>query len=421
MEETGLFLALALAFLFAMFGARITRNYFTAPMVFITIGFLFGQWNLIELSEAKENLHTIAEVALVILLFLDAAQIDLKALRSHQTWPARMLVIGMPLAILIGTIVTYAFFPSWPLVACALVAALLAPTDAALGQAVISNPLIPERVRNGITVESGLNDGMALPIILLFASLTAEVADVGGTDWLLFGAQQLILGPIAGVVVGLAGSTVMLFCNRRGYTSTIYEGVGALALAGTAYLFAEVIGGNGFISAFVAGLAFGSQVKGGCKFVFEFAESDGQILVWAAFFLLGLSLLPEALANLDFRILLLVLANLFIVRPLAIWISLMGTQASSITRLFFGWFGPRGLATALFALLIIEQIEGPYADTIMAIAINAVWISALLHGISASPAARAYANQAEEMGDCAEKMPMPKSFEAMDGGDAKTS
>ena len=148
---------------------------------------------------------------------------------------------------------------------------------------------------------------------------------------------------------------------------------------------ATQIGGNGFIAAFIAGLCFGSVVKGGCKFVYEFTESEGQILTWGAFFLLGLALVPHALQHLNASTLAIILISLFIVRPLAIWISLLGTDAAPLTRLFFGWFGPRGLATALFALLIIEKISHELAEPIHMLAVNAVWISALLHGLSAMP------------------------------------
>lgn len=289
---------------------------------------------------------------------------------------------------------------------CALIAALLAPTDAALGQAVITNPQVPERVRNGITVESGLNDGLALPVILLFASLAIGSTDRSGVDWAVFGLQQVALGTVGGIAVGFVGSTLLLFSKNRGYTAKAFEGVGAIALAATSYLLADVIGGNGFIAAFVAGLVFGARHRGQCHFVYEFIESDGQLLVWSAFFLLGLAMLPDAVAALDWRILALVMVSLFLVRPLAIWLSMTGSKAKGITKLFFGWFGPRGLATALFALLVVEQIGAPWSQVVLAVAINAVWISAVLHGFSATPLAAWYAGKTSEMGDCAENMAM---------------
>ncbi len=336
------------------------------------------------------------------MLFFDAAQTDLSALRRRHVWPVRMLLIGLPLAIILGTLAAWFLFPAWPVVALALVASILAPTDAALGQAVVTNPIVPMRVRRALTVESGLNDGIALIAVLLFASLTAEELGQNGVDWLLFGIKQLTLGPLVGGAVGLIGGFVLLFAKKHNLTSNIYEGVGALALAGTAYLVADIIGGNGFIAAFVAGLCFGAVVKDACKFVFEFTESEGQLLTLGAFFLLGLALVPEAIDALSLDIFVLILVSLFIVRPIAVWASLLGTDASKTTRLFFGWFGPRGLATALFALLVVGQSEHQYAETILVVAINAVWMSALLHGVSAAPAARWYASRIAVKGDCAE-------------------
>lgn len=362
-------------------------------MLFIALGVLLSYLGLISEEHSHALLHPVAEVTLVILLFLDAAQTDLMALRKRHTWPLRMLLVGLLAAIVIGAFATSLVLPTWPLFALILLAAILAPTDAALGQAVVSNPNVPIRPRRALTVESGLNDGLALPIILLFASLTAAETEVGGSTWLVFGLKQVLLGPLAGMIVGAIGGWMLLRAKALGTTSEIYEGIGALAIAGAAYLAAGEVGGNGFISAFVAGLTFGGIVKGACKFVYEFTESEGQMLAWASFLLLGATLVPEAIAHLTLPMLVVILLSLFVVRPLAIWISLLGTDASPITRVFFGWFGPRGLATALFALLIVDQIPDAFEDAILHTAINAVWISALLHGITAAPAARWYSEK----------------------------
>ncbi len=174
---SGLLLLAMFAAAFALVAKRLSTTVITPPMAFLGFGFLIAQTGLIPPGDAQPILHIVAEIALIVLLFLDAAQIDLKALRERHVWPARMLLIGLPLAIAFGTLVTWALVPTWPLVAAALVAAVLAPTDAALGQAVVSNPVVPERVRRALTVESGLNDGLALPLVLLFASLSAEVMD----------------------------------------------------------------------------------------------------------------------------------------------------------------------------------------------------------------------------------------------------
>lgn len=387
---------------YSMIAKRLSSSVLTAPMIFIFVGVILSLTGLLSEHDMEVLLHPVAEVALVILLFLDAAQIDLVALRKRHVWPIRMLLIGLPASIALGSLVGAILFPAWPFAAIALAAAILAPTDAALGQAVVTNPNVPLRPRRALTVESGLNDGLALPIVLFFASLTAAESTANGGEWLIFGAKQILLGPLVGVLFGAVGGWILLRAKAHGTTSEIYEGVGALALAGAAYLAATEVGGNGFISAFAAGLAFGGVVKGACQFIFEFTESEGQLLSWAAFLLLGAALVPEAIMNLTWQMLALILLSLFVVRPLAIWLSLIGTDAAPITRLFFGWFGPRGLATALFALLVVEQISHEYGEQILHIAVNAVWISALLHGFSAAPAAKWYGEKTADMGDVAE-------------------
>ncbi|NND50394.1 MAG: sodium:proton antiporter, partial [Rhizobiales bacterium] len=225
-------------------------------------------------------------------------------------------------------------------------------------------------------------------------------------DWIVFAAQQLVLGPILGIAAGTIGGVLLMRAQNRGLTSATFEGIGAISLAGMAYLGASEIGGNGFIAAFVAGLCFGNTVKGRCKFVYEFTESEGQLLTWGAFFLLGLAMVPEAIEHLDVPMLAIILISLFIVRPLAIWLSLTGTDASPATRLFFGWFGPRGLATALFALVVVQSISGEFGEKVLFLAVNAVWISALLHGLSALPGSKYYAARIAKMGDCAETQPV---------------
>ncbi|WP_306259124.1 sodium:proton antiporter [Pararhizobium sp. IMCC21322] len=376
---------------YSMLAKRLANTMVTAPMLFLGFGFFLSTTELMPKAGAEEALHLVAELALIVLLFLDAAQINLKILRQHHVWPLRMLAVGLPLSLVIGTLAAWPFLPGWPLVAVALVAAILTPTDAALGQAVVTNESVPGRARRALSVESGLNDGLALPAILLLASLAISETGQDGTNWAWFGAKQLIFGPLVGCAVGLLGGKILIWAKDHNTTADTYEGIGALALAGAAYMAATAIDGNGFIAAFVAGIAFGHAVKGRCKFVYEFTEGEGQLLTWAAFFLLGLTLMPEALQHLSLPMFGLIMVSLFIVRPLAIYLSLIGTDAQTSTRLFFGWFGPRGLATALFALLVIPRIDTGLAEPVLHIAINAVWISALLHGISAAPGAHFYA------------------------------
>jgi len=404
---TGLLMLAMFTVCYTLLAKTLSNGILTAPILFIGFGYVMALTGLFPLQEAEHLLHIVAEVALIILLFLDAAQINLKSLRQRHQWPLRMLVIGLPLSVVIGTAVAAPLLSPMPLLVAALTAALLAPTDAALGQAVVTNKAVPERVRRALTLESGLNDGMALPIILLFASLVGEMMQPEATDWLLFGAKQLIFGPLVGGLIGAVGGVMFLVAKRRKMTSVTIEGIGALAMAGGAYLAAGMVDGNGFISAFVAGLFFGNVIKGQCDFIFEFTESEGQMLAWGAFFLIGLALLPDALAHLDGKTLAIILTSLFVVRPLAVWLSLTGTDAAPLTKLFFGWFGPRGLATALFALLVVDQLDHEIGEYLLNLAVNAVWISAVLHGVTAVPFARWYGARMAENEGAAEMKTVP--------------
>jgi NhaP-type Na+/H+ or K+/H+ antiporter len=204
---------------------------------------------------------------------------NLKLLRRDHNLPVRLLVGGLPLTIIAGTVVGLLLLPDFTLWQAALLAAVLAPTDAALGQAVVSSPLVPARIRQAINVESGLNDGIALPVVLLFASLaSAEHASVDAGFWLQFGALQIILGPIVGIIVGWLGAKAADWAAGNGWMTPALQGPAALGIALIAFSAAEIIGGNGFISAFIAGLVLGNTVRGQCAALFEFAEAEGQLL-----------------------------------------------------------------------------------------------------------------------------------------------
>jgi NhaP-type Na+/H+ or K+/H+ antiporter len=267
--EIGILVILFCVSTYTMLAKRLSTTVITAPMLFLGLGLAMSYFGLLDINDSEAVLHLVAEIALIVLLFLDASQISLKHLKSQNSWPSRMLLLGLPLAIIFGTAVGLLFFPEWPLALVALIAAIMAPTDAALGQAVISNKAVPLDERQTLTVESGLNDGFALPIILFFASLVAMTTATRNDeiDWLLFGASQVFVGGAVGLAMGYTSGKLFMFGESRKLTSNIYEGIGVLALTGTSYLVADLLGGNGFISAFVSGLAFGNLVKGHCRLI----------------------------------------------------------------------------------------------------------------------------------------------------------
>ena len=391
---------------YGLISRKIEGSILTGPMLFSVFGLIAGPaaFGWIELQVSNEALHFLVEVTLILVLFSDAANIDLAQLRRDHNLPVRMLLVGMPLTIVLGAIAALLLFDGFGLWEAALLAAILAPTDAALGQAVVVNRLVPVRIRQALNVESGLNDGIALPFILIFAALASAMhSETGASEWLLFGTKQVVFGPLAGIAIGYAGAKLVTTCYRTQWMSQSAEGMIALGLAFGAYALAEVVHGNGFIAAFVAGLTFSNTLKHKCQFLYEFAESEGQILILLTFTAFGAAMIPQAMSSVTIGHLLFSVLALTVLRMLPVRLSLIGTGIKPVTTLFLGWFGPRGLASILFVILILEQAELKNEGSLFAIVISTVGLSVVLHGMSAGPAARWYGSMSQRMGDCEEK------------------
>ncbi|MGI9232988.1 MAG: cation:proton antiporter [Woeseiaceae bacterium] len=390
---------------YSLVSGRLQGTVVTAPLVFILFGFAVGEGGLgvAAVDPGHSAIHFIAEITLILVLFSDAARIDLASVRRDHNLPSRMLVVGLPLTIIIGTVVASYLFPGFSVWEAALLAALLAPTDAALGQSVISETAVPVRIRQAINIESGLNDGIALPVVFLIAALggTAHLA-MPPMEWLRFGLLQVTLGPLAGVAIGYVGARAIDAAIERGWAGSTYQGIGILSLAVCTYVSAELIGGNGFIAAFVGGMVFGNSIRHPCSFLFEFMETEGQLLMLITFLVFGAALLPEGFALLSLSNVLYAILSLTLVRMIPIAISLLGSGVSIPTQLFLGWFGPRGLASILFVLLILEKSEFPHRDQLLAITVITVALSALLHGVSAAPLAKLFGRLVGRMGVCEE-------------------
>ena len=391
--------------LYSLVSGRLQGTIVTAPLVFIVFGFAIGSggFNLASVDPGNSAIHFIAEFTLILVLFADAARIDIRSVRQDHNLPTRMLVIGLPLAIVAGTIVASKMFPAFSFWEAALLAALLAPTDAALGQSVISTKAVPVRIRQAINIESGLNDGIALPVVLLLAAFAGTAhGGAQASEWVNFGLLQVILGPLAGVVVGYIGARALDEAIERGWANTAFQGIGILSLAVFTYVAAELVGGNGFIAAFVGGMVFGNTIRHPCTFLFEFMESEGQLLMLITFMVFGAALLPEGVAHLNPANFLYALLSLTVIRMIPIVISLVGSGVRLPTQLFLGWFGPRGLASILFVLLILEESDVPHRDELLSITVITVALSALLHGVSAAPLSQLFGRLVDRMGECEE-------------------
>ena len=386
---------LALALLgYGLISRRAERSPLTPPVAFVTLGVVLGAGGLgwMEVQVDAAILHNLAELTLILVLFSDAARIDLRCLRREQSLPARLLLIGMPLTIALGALAALLVLPSFAFFEALLLAAILAPTDAALGQAVVSSPLVPTRIRQTLNVESGLNDGIALPLVLLLASFAGAAPgdNADAVGWLEFAALQVSLGPLVGVAIAWLGGKALARAHAQGQVNAAFERLAALALALLAFGGAELVGGNGFIAAFMAGLTLGNSARDTCEALYEFGEAEGQLLTLLVFLAFGATLVPHALPHLDWRVCLYALLSLTLVRALPVALSLLGAGLQPGSLLFLGWFGPRGLASILFMLLVVEEHMLPHGMLLEATVITSVLASTFAHGFSAYPFARLY-------------------------------
>ena len=395
--------------LFSLVSRRLAGSFLTGPLLFSAFGLLAGPFGLdaVPVEMSHETLHALAEITLILVLFSDAANTDLAQLRRDHDLPARMLLVGMPASIFLGTVAAVALFGSLSLWEAGLLAAILAPTDAALGQTVVTSRRVPIRIRQALNVESGLNDGLALPLVLIFASLAAAgQASSSVNELLLLGFLQVTIGPLVGVGVGWAGARAVQVAYRKEWMSEQAEGIVAIAVALLAFSLAGLVYGNGFIAAFVCGLAFGNTLAQKCRFLYEFAEAEGMFLILMTFFVFGGAMLPEAMGSIRPAHLGFALLSLTLIRMLPVWVSLLGTGLRRASVGFLGWFGPRGLASVLFVLLILEETDIAGRDTIFAVAMVTVMLSIVLHGVTAGPAARWYGRRVARMGEGEEMKPV---------------
>ncbi|QLC25039.1 sodium:proton exchanger [Parasphingopyxis algicola] len=396
MEAEHLLAALALLFVgYGVLSRPLGATIAPAPLVFALAGLALSTAGLVSFTvdPGSDVLLLFAECTLALVLFGDASRLSLRKVIGMNIIAQRMLLIALPLAILFGALAALGLFPQMFWMEAALLAAMLAPTDAALGAAVVENEKVPLRVRRAIITESGLNDGLAVPPVLLFAALAGYVELGTHGDWAFwagFAAQQIGFGVLAGVGTGLAGGFAIVSAARANWLDPRFETLACIGVAAGAFLAAEAIGGNAFVSAFIAGLSFAAICEERTGMVAEFVEQEGKFFSLTLFFVFGLGLAPIAIAEFQWVYLVYALLSLTVIRMGAVALSLIGTELRLPTIAYLGWFGPRGLATLVFVLLVFG--EGVTNEPIRATACLAVLLSIILHGITAAPFAARYAH-----------------------------
>jgi NhaP-type Na+/H+ or K+/H+ antiporter len=366
---------------------RLSGTPVTPAMVFVVIGVLVGPAvaDLVDPSASGETVRTLAEATLAVVLFTDASRIRLDALRREYVVPLRLLGIGLPLTVVLGAALGELVFHQLTITEALVLAVLLAPTDAALGQAVVTDPRLPSRIRQGLNVESGLNDGICVPllfIVLAAADVDSHVAS--GHHALVIVAEEIGYGILGGAGAGLLLTAVVRVGRRHELIADSWLQIIPVAGAGLAYGIAAALGGSGFIAAFLAGMVFGALGRE-TDATFAFSEGIGTLLDGLTFLAFGAVLLGPALADLSWKIAVYAVLSLTVVRMLPVALALLGTGARKPTSAFLGWFGPRGLASIVFAVIVVEESHLPHVQTILLTTYATVGLSVLVHGLTASP------------------------------------
>jgi NhaP-type Na+/H+ or K+/H+ antiporter len=379
--------------------AWLGRYSVTMPMTLVLAGAAMGPFALdwIAIPASAAEAERITEVTLALLLFADASTVNLGEARQDAGLPRRLLAVGLPLTVLLGAAVAYALFPDEGLAFALLIGAILAPTDAALGLPIFTNPRVPSRIRRALNIESGLNDGIATPLVTLFIAMTVSELDSSRGGWLGDALADIGLGVLVGVVGGFAGGRLFAAAAARHWTTPTAPRIGNLALALAIYWGALAAGGNGFIAAFVGGLVFGAATRYRQREATEFTEETGTAFSTFVWFVFGTALVVPLLREFEARAFVFALLALTVARMVPVAISMSGTGLRRDTVLVMGWLGPRGLASVVFLLIAVEALHeaGREAELLAATASWTIALSVVLHAVSAGPLATWYARRLE--------------------------
>jgi NhaP-type Na+/H+ or K+/H+ antiporter len=366
----------------------VERTWISGAIIFTAFGFLIGPvgLDLISLEVDREAIKVLAELTLALVLFTDAAGADMGVLKKFERLPVRLLLVGLPLTILLGFGVGVLLFQKLSLFEVALLATMLAPTDAALGKAVVTNETVPNPVRQGLNVESGLNDGICVPILFLFLALATGKVDEGG-HWQLamkLVAEEIGIGMAVGLLLTGMACWVLKIGKRRQWLTEIWIQVPIVALAVACFATAQVIGGSGFIAAFSGGLLFGAMAKEHREDFLRAAEGTGDVMALITWVIFGAAVVSKAMGNFSWVVVLYSILSLTLIRMLPVYFSVTGLRVNTEGKLFIGWFGPRGLASIVFAVIVLNA-NLPNGGVLAMTVVCTVILSIILHGLSANP------------------------------------
>lgn len=384
------------AFIFSVVAGRIERSTITGPMVFITFGLIAGPVGLgfLNMETKAVELRVVADLTLALVLFIDAANADLSTLRSHARIPERMLLIGLPLCIALGVGVGMVVFPDISLFELCILATMLAATDAALGKGVVTNKAVPARIREGLNVESGLNDGLCVPVLLLFLALATGSAGDSGSSVLALKlvAQEIGIGLGVAVVFSLVGVKLISICVQRDWFTDVWIQIPVVTLALACFATAQTLHGSGYIAAFVGGLLFGHFAKEHTHKLVMAGEGIAELLAMLTWVMFGEAAVGQSWAGMTLDVVIYSLLSLTLIRMLPNVIALTGTGEKLETKLFLAWFGPRGLASIVFAIIVINA-HLPSESVLVPTVVCTVTLCVIAHGLTANAWAKGIARR----------------------------
>jgi len=384
----------AFVFLYSIISGRLERTPINGALVFIIFGLALGPLGLgfLNMKVNAEGLRTLAELTLALVLFTDASNANLGVLKKSFHIPQRLLLIGLPLTILLGFGVGVLVFTGLTLLEIAILATMLAPTDAALGKAVVTNESVPPYIREGLNVESGLNDGICVPILFVFLAIATSSGIEGGTPMLALKlvTQEIGIGVAVGVGLAiLARSLIKCFADRGWITKTWLQ-IPVVALAVACFALAQILGGSGFIACFSGGLLFGGIVKHEKNKLLLSPEGAGDTMALITWVVFGAFVVGHSINYLTWQVVLYAVLSLTLIRMLPVFLVLIGMNVKTNEKFFMGWFGPRGLASVVFAVIVLDK-NLPNGNIITMTVVCTVVLSIIAHGLSANPLVAALA------------------------------
>lgn len=378
----------AFVFLYSIVSKRLEKTPVNGAITFTLFGLIFGSLGLgvLNLNLNAEDLRTLAELTLALVLFTDAANANLDELKQSFRLPQRLLLMGLPLTIALGYgLGILVFDQQLTLMEIAILSTMLAPTDAALGKAVVMDTSVPSNIREALNVESGLNDGICVPVLFVFIALAAEAGHQGSTSSLVLElvAEELGIGILVGVMVTMLGAWLLKCLADRAWITETWQQLPVPALAVVCFAMAQALGGSGFIASFVGGLLFGALAKKHKHTFLPAAEGTGDTLALLTWVVFGAAMIGKVVGNFTWETVLYAVLSLTVIRMLPVFLVLTGLKMRTDEKLFIGWFGPRGLASVVFAVLVVNE-HLPGGKIIISTVACTIVLSIIAHGLSAN-------------------------------------